>query len=292
MRRYAWVALVVAGCAETAPAPVELALDDATVAQAAAAVAGAGVSIAVAPDASLLAGCARVTLHTAGAVPRGDAARLLARALESSALTMREAPEGWVIDLASGGRVPSSCTDYLLTRLLGELGGGGPTVSAPTDPIGSAIGALADLPVDPAPPPIEPAAPPSDPAATPVDQAAIVAGIRAVSETEIVLTPAARDALFEHMAELTSTVRIIPQAEGGRMIGMRLFGIRAGSAVAALGLQNGDVILTVAGHDVSSPDSALAAYAEMVRTAGPIPVELRRRGGTLTIRYRVEDPPR
>lgn len=271
MQRHALLALLLASCAAPDAPPVQLALDDVTVVQAVASIAGEGLAIAIGPDASIVASCAHVTLHTPGPVPRAEAARLLARALESSALAMRETPEGWLVTLASTGRIPSSCTEYLLGRLAELVGGGGPTVSArPADPP-----QVAPEPAEA----VEPA----------VDTTEIVAGIRATSETEIVLTPAARDALLERSTAVTGSVRIIPQQEDGRVVGLRLFGIRAGSPMAALGLRNGDVLVSIAGHDVSSPDAALEAYAEVRGATGPVEVEIRRAERALTLRYRVDD---
>jgi general secretion pathway protein C len=76
---------------------------------------------------------------------------------------------------------------------------------------------------------------------------------------------------------LLRAVRIVPEQRGGQIIGLRLFGIRPGSLLSALGLQNGDRLETINGFSVASPEQALTAYARL-RTATRLSVQLSRVG--------------
>jgi general secretion pathway protein C len=71
------------------------------------------------------------------------------------------------------------------------------------------------------------------------------------------------------------------------ILGLRLFGVRPDGVLAHLGIENGDRIERVSGHEVSSPESALEAYAAL-RQAKRLVVELKRHGAPVKIVYRLE----
>lgn len=58
-------------------------------------------------------------------------------------------------------------------------------------------------------------------------------------------------------------VRAVPHLEGGRVAGVRLFGVRAGSPLAATGLRNGDVVRAIDGAPIEGADVALAALGRL-----------------------------
>ena len=121
------------------------------------------------------------------------------------------------------------------------------------------------------------------------DQAAgeVARSIRRVSDTEYVLTRHGLEVLLEHSAALLKRVRIVPEKEGDRVLGLRLFGVREDDTLSHLGIQNGDRVERLAGHDISSPDHALEAYAA-VKNAKRAMLEIVRRGKPVKILYRVE----
>jgi general secretion pathway protein C len=57
--------------------------------------------------------------------------------------------------------------------------------------------------------------------------------------------------------------RVVPQLRDGKPIGFRLLGIRSDGPFAAIGLDNGDILLEVNGTSIATPDTALAAYAKL-----------------------------
>jgi|JI10StandDraft_1071094.scaffolds.fasta_scaffold31355_3 membrane-associated protease RseP (regulator of RpoE activity) len=81
--------------------------------------------------------------------------------------------------------------------------------------------------------------------------------------------------------------RIIPHHEEGKLVGLKLAGIRPTSPVAALGFQNGDVVQTLAGLPLTSPGKALEAYSK-VMAGGNVVVEVVRKGEPLTLTYVIE----
>jgi general secretion pathway protein C len=111
--------------------------------------------------------------------------------------------------------------------------------------------------------------------------------IRRVSETEYVLPRPTLEVMLEHSTGLFKQARIVPQTVGGKVTGIRLFGVRPGSALERLGLMNGDVIERLSGHDLTSPEHALEAYASL-RAAVSVVLEIERRGVPMKLVYRLE----
>ena len=63
----------------------------------------------------------------------------------------------------------------------------------------------------------------------------------------------------ENQAELMRSARIVPEQENGKVVGIRLFGIRPETLLGTLGLENGDRLQTINGFDMASPEKALEA---------------------------------
>lgn len=98
---------------------------------------------------------------------------------------------------------------------------------------------------------------------------------------EPVATVAAAD-IPRHQASIMSQVRVVPEQRNGKVIGLRLFGIRPGSVLGTVGLRNGDRLESINGFEIASPEKALQAYAQL-RTARHLRVLLTRVGKPLEI---------
>jgi len=94
------------------------------------------------------------------------------------------------------------------------------------------------------------------------------------------------DRIIEQYAELMKGTVVAPDRENGKVVGIRVFGIRPDSVLALLGIENGDRIVTVNGFDLTDPGRALEALG-YVRTAPRLNVDLRRNGQPLTLNYEV-----
>jgi general secretion pathway protein C len=92
------------------------------------------------------------------------------------------------------------------------------------------------------------------------------------------------DDMLQSPDETMREARIVPVHSGGRVTGLRLFGIRPGTHLAELGFQNGDSLEALDDHPLTTPDQALEAYAA-VRNADTIRVLLKRKGQDVEIRY-------
>ncbi len=117
-----------------------------------------------------------------------------------------------------------------------------------------------------------------------VESAELDRGITRVSDTRFSIERSLVDKLLSNQAELMRAARIIPHQRGGRVVGVKLYGIRRGSLLSRLGLQNGDLLRTINGFDMSSPDKALEAYTKL-RSASHLTVAIERRGQSMTLDY-------
>lgn len=103
---------------------------------------------------------------------------------------------------------------------------------------------------------------------------------------ERLLTRAAYDLLLGESLQVWERVRMIPHESNGRVVSIKLYGIRRRDTLSLLGFENGDGVRRVNGLDVTSPDASLEAYAQL-RNSTEFHVELDRRGAPLTLHYRI-----
>ena len=228
-------------------------LEDATVFEAVRALATAAERPAVLDPSTIGYGrCAHVSVISPGPRPVGELVTLVAAALGPSGFTLTQQPEGLVLR-HDGEHTPVGCAERATAA---------PTPMVPFD------------------------APVRTPSTGPLPtEAALDRGIRRVSDTEYLIARSAVTQIFDE-SSLAQSARVVPYVVNGQPHGVRMFGIRASSVPSKLGIQNGDIIVSVAGHSLDSPEDALQAYT-VVREASRIPVVIERRGATRTHIYRV-----
>ena len=95
------------------------------------------------------------------------------------------------------------------------------------------------------------------------------------------------DKVLENQAALMRSARIVPEQKDGKVVGIRMFGIRKDTLLGTLGFQNGDRLENINGFDMTSPEKALEAYARL-RTAGNLKVQITRRGKPVTVDFRIK----
>lgn len=120
-----------------------------------------------------------------------------------------------------------------------------------------------------------------DPLSAEIDQS-----VRKVSENAYEID---RDIINKFLGApqtLARSARIVPAVKDGQPSGFRLYAIRPGSPYAKIGLQNGDTIHAINGHEITTPDKALEVYSK-VRNASHISVSLTRRGESKTLDYSI-----
>jgi len=137
-----------------------------------------------------------------------------------------------------------------------------------------------------APPPPKPAAPSGGGGGDALTKE-ISKGIQKVSATEYKIERGVVDKILENTAALMTQVRIVPEKEGDKGSGIRMFGVKPDSLLGILGMENGDKLQTINGFDMTNPEKALEAYARL-RTADHLTVAVNRKGVATNLDYNIQ----
>ncbi|MDI1451859.1 type II secretion system protein GspC [Polyangium sp. 6x1] len=111
--------------------------------------------------------------------------------------------------------------------------------------------------------------------------------IHKVSENQFDVERSVVDQILENQAELMRSARIVPEKEGDKVVGIRLFGVRPESLLGTLGLENGDRLQSINGFEMADPQKALEAYARL-RSADKLTVSVNRRGKPMNIDFNIK----
>lgn len=132
-------------------------------------------------------------------------------------------------------------------------------------------------------------APPASPGTSDgaISQDDLTKGISQASETKFTIQRSLVDKVLANQAEIMRSARIVPHEQNGQVLGVKLYGIRRNSLLGMLGLQNGDLLRTINGYDMSAPDSALEAYSRL-RTAPQLTLSVTRRGQAMSVEYAIQ----
>lgn len=112
-------------------------------------------------------------------------------------------------------------------------------------------------------------------------------GIQKVDDSNYNLSRAMLNKVLDNAGKLIGIAAVAPKMEGGESIGMEIQGVRPDTLLNKLGIQNGDILESVNGQSLTSPDAALGAYSTL-RTADQFSLSVRRAGKAMTITYRLQ----
>lgn len=146
--------------------------------------------------------------------------------------------------------------------------------------------AVATTRVATAPPVAAPPDPGGGDAALGITAAEMEQNIQQISETSYSINRTLVDRLLANQAALMSAARVIPHEEDGHVVGVKIYGIRRSSLLGHLGIQNGDMLRTLNGYDLTDPTAVLDAYSRL-RTADSLSVSIERRGAPVTVDYAI-----
>lgn len=79
---------------------------------------------------------------------------------------------------------------------------------------------------------------------------------------------------------------IAPNYRNGQPRGFRLRSVRSDSVFSAIGIRNGDVLLSVNGTELDSPQRALELYQAMLSQSS-VTMQVERRGREQTLQYNI-----
>ena len=114
----------------------------------------------------------------------------------------------------------------------------------------------------------------------------LAAKIQKVSDTEFTGARDVVDEILENQAQLMRSARIVPEKDGDKVVGIRMFGIRKGTLLQHLGFQNGDRLQAINDFELTDPQKALEAYGRL-RTVDQLKVSIVRKNKPVTIDFNI-----
>jgi len=112
-------------------------------------------------------------------------------------------------------------------------------------------------------------------------------GIEKVNDTNYNLSRSMLNKVLDNAGKIIGIAAVAPKMEGGQPVGMEIRGIRPDTLLIKLGIQNNDILESVNGQPLSSPDAALGAYTTL-RTADKFNLSIRRGDQSMIINYNLQ----
>jgi general secretion pathway protein C len=112
-------------------------------------------------------------------------------------------------------------------------------------------------------------------------------GIRKISDNQRVMSQRSLRQQLDNLPRLLQQARAVPHTVNGQSMGFKLVDIQAGSLFEDLGLEREDVIQSVNGTRLRTPQDALKAYRDL-RTSKSFQVALIRSGRAMTLNLSVQ----
>jgi general secretion pathway protein C len=111
-------------------------------------------------------------------------------------------------------------------------------------------------------------------------------GIRKTGEHTYEIQRGTLESVLGNMSLLSRSARIVPEIRDGKAAGFRLYSVRPDGPFAKIGMQNGDVISSINGLEITSPEKALEVYAKL-KSASHLSLGLERNGQRITKDYSI-----
>jgi general secretion pathway protein C len=95
------------------------------------------------------------------------------------------------------------------------------------------------------------------------------------------------DDQLKDLSELGRQARVVPNYRNGKYEGFKLVGVRPGSLYRSIGVRSGDVIKSINGKPIDSPNKALDLF-EQLKNSSSINLEIERRGQPKQLNYSIK----
>lgn len=92
---------------------------------------------------------------------------------------------------------------------------------------------------------------------------------------------------LDDLGTLSKQARVIPHYRDGRPQGFKIVGVRPGSLYSHIGVRSGDVLKSVNGEEITSPNKALELY-EKLKSSDNVNVDVERRGRKVSLEYNIK----
>lgn len=96
---------------------------------------------------------------------------------------------------------------------------------------------------------------------------------------------------LKNLNKLSRDARIIPAFDKDspdKSIGFKVFAIKSGTLFEKIGLKNGDIIQSINGMPIDSPDKALEIYSKLIEGTSSVKVDLTRHGQKQSLDYSIK----
>jgi general secretion pathway protein C len=140
---------------------------------------------------------------------------------------------------------------------------------------------LFEKPAPPAAPPAASAAGGTDPLSVEMDK-----GIKKTGDNAFEIQRGTLESVLGNMSLLSRSARIVPEMRDGKAAGFRLYAVKPDGPFAKIGMQNGDVISSINGLEITSPEKALEVYAKL-KSASHLSLGMETNGKKVTKDYTI-----
>lgn len=94
------------------------------------------------------------------------------------------------------------------------------------------------------------------------------------------------DAALNNLSQISTQARMVPAFEEGKPVGFKFFSIRPNSVFSRLGFENGDIIKSINGYELNSPDKALELWPKL-KTDKQYSIDIKKGTSNVTYDYKV-----
>lgn len=125
------------------------------------------------------------------------------------------------------------------------------------------------------------------PVSSNADSKKIEEGIKKVGKDRYEIDREMLNEQLEDLGAISRQARVIPHYRDGKPQGFKIVGVRPGSLLSQLGVRSGDVLKSVGGEEIDSPNKALEMF-ERLKSTDNVVLEVDRRGSATTLEYQIK----
>jgi general secretion pathway protein C len=119
------------------------------------------------------------------------------------------------------------------------------------------------------------------------DKPDYAAGVKKTGPYDYELDKGMLDQQLQDLSALGTQARVVPNYRNGKYEGFKLVGVRPGSLYRSIGIRSGDVIKSINGRPIDSPNKALELF-DQLKSSSALNVEIERRGQPKQLNYSIK----
>ncbi len=112
-------------------------------------------------------------------------------------------------------------------------------------------------------------------------------GVKKVDEFNYNIDRQMLDEQLTDLTQLGMQARVIPNYRKGKYEGFKLVGVRPGSLYRAIGIRSGDIVRSINGKAINSPNKAMELFTSL-QNSSAIELQVERRGKLETFNYSIQ----